>query len=121
MMDSTEPNQGYTAERTDLVRFPIALAAAVDYRGDVTLSITDGSTIEGYVFDLHGDMDTGTIGYMTRDDTSPRQLDTNNILRIDFSGRDMAEGKSFDTWIEKYVKKKLAGEHASIDCESLED
>ena len=121
MTDSTEPNQGYTAERTDHERFPIALAASVDYRGDVTLSIADGSTLEGYVFDLNGDMDTGTIGYMTRDDTIPQRLDTKSILRIHFSGRDMAEGKSFDTWIEKYVQKKLVGELASIECESLED
>lgn len=121
MTDSDAPCQGFTAERTVRDRFATALAAAVDYRGNVTLSMADGSSFEAYVFDLAGDMDTGTIGCMAKDDSTPRRLDTSSIQGIVFSGRDTAEGKSFDTWIKKYVQKKLAGEQANIECDPLED
>jgi hypothetical protein len=48
------------------------------------------------------------------------RIEASRIQAIDFSGRDTAEGKSFDTWIKKYVEKKVAGEMASIECESLD-
>lgn len=121
MMDQGEPGQGFRAKRTDVPTFAAAVAASVDYRGDVTLILEDESTIETYIFDLAGDMDTGSIGCMSKQDEIPTRLDTSRIQEIEFSGRDTAEGKSFDTWIEKYVQKKLAGERASIECDSLED
>jgi hypothetical protein len=43
------------------------------------------------------------------------------ISQVNISGRDMAAGKSFDTWIRKYVEKKIKGEAANIECESLDD
>jgi hypothetical protein len=75
----------------------------------------------GYLFDLTGDIITGNVGFMTKEDTVPRRLSTGTIKSIAFSGRDTAEGKSFDTWIKKYVEKKLAGQKASIECEDLND
>ncbi|MDG2422595.1 MAG: hypothetical protein P8M22_01315 [Phycisphaerales bacterium] len=121
MTESELPRQGYIAERADRETFEAALAAAVEYRGDVTISVADGSVIEGYIFDLTGDIDDGSIGFMTSSDKSPRRLDAGSISRLEFTGKDTAEGKSFETWIEKYVQKKLAGERASIECDSLED
>ena len=101
--------------------FDAALLAAVDYRGDITLAFEDGSTSVGYVSTLEGDSQTGIVGFMTKEDSVPQQLPAASIRSIEFSGRDTAEGKSFDTWIKKYVEKKLAGERASIECESLDD
>jgi outer membrane protein assembly factor BamA len=43
------------------------------------------------------------------------------VRAIEFSGRDTAAGKSFETWMKKYVQKKLAGEEASIRSEPLGD
>ena len=121
MTEAETPRQGFVAERQDAERFEFALNEAVEYRGDVTFTTTDGTTIEGYIFDLTGSVEDGSIGYMTRDDKSPQRMDVTSINSIEFSGKDTAEGKSFETWIEKYVQKKLAGERASIECESLED
>ena len=121
MSEAELPKQGFMAERSDHERFESGLLEAVEYRGDVTITTTDGSTIEGYIFDLTGTVDEGSIGYMTRDDKCPQRMDASSIVRIEFSGKDTAEGKSFETWIEKYVEKKLAGERASIECESLDD
>jgi hypothetical protein len=43
-----------------------------------------------------------------------------DISALTFSGRDTAQGKSFDTWMKKYVQKKMAGESANIESESLD-
>ena len=120
MSESQLPVRGHAADRSDLERLSAALLAAVDYRGDVTLKLTDDSSLEGYLFDLNGDLETGSFGLMTKGQDTPLRIEASRIQAIDFSGRDTAEGKSFDTWIKKYVEKKVAGEMASIECESLD-
>ena len=55
MSEAELPVRGHTADRSDLERLSAALLAAVDYRGDITLILTDESSMEGYLFDLNGD------------------------------------------------------------------
>ncbi len=43
-----------------------------------------------------------------------------DIAEIRFSGRDAAAGRSFESWMRNYVRKKLAGEEASIESEPLD-
>ena len=38
-----------------------------------------------------------------------------DVAAIQFTGRDTAEGRSFETWVRKYVQRKLAGEPANIE------
>jgi hypothetical protein len=116
-----EPAQGMAIDRSDMERFGQALDWAVDYRGDVTLCTTD-QEIECYVFDRlpSPNGESGTIRYMTKADASRIPLSIDQVREIRFSGKDTAAGKSFDRWIQRYIEKKLAGETASIDCESLE-
>ena len=121
MTDTSQPKQGFTSDRSNQTEFAAALAAAVDYRGDVTIVLDDDSEEMGYLFDLTGDVIDGNVGFMTKADTKPRRLSTGTITSITFTGRDTAEGKSFDTWIKKYVEKKLAGQNASIECEDLDE
>jgi hypothetical protein len=115
---STQPAQGMSIERNDAERFEQALHWAVDYRGDVTLC-TEDSEIECFVFDLTAEGDT--LRYMTKQDLTRIPLAVPQIREIRFSGKDTAAGKSFERWIQRYIEKKLAGENASIDCDSLED
>ncbi len=43
------------------------------------------------------------------------------IARLEFSGRDMAAGKTFELWIEKYRASKAAGEkNISLTPEPLD-
>ena len=44
-----------------------------------------------------------------------------DIAELRFTGRDTAAGKSFDTWMKKYVTKKLAGEAANIEADPLDE
>ncbi|MDG2095800.1 MAG: hypothetical protein P8J89_11075 [Phycisphaerales bacterium] len=121
MTNALDPKQGFVSDRTNEAEFAAALAAAVDYRGDVTVTLDNDSEELGYLFDLTGDMHGGNIGFMTKEDSSPRRVSTSTIKSIMFTGRDTAEGKSFDTWIKKYVEKKIAGQKASIECDDLDD
>jgi hypothetical protein len=44
-----------------------------------------------------------------------------NGARIEFTGRDTAAGKSFETWIKNYLARKKAGEkNIALEPEKLE-
>lgn len=92
------------------------LEKAFDYRGDVTITKTDGSKVEGYLFDRrHG---------KTLKDSFVRVIPAtkgggplakisvaySEIAGLAFTGRDTAAGKSWEAWVKKYVEKKAAGE-----------
>lgn len=122
MTGSLRPQQGLSVDRTDAAAFLEALAMALDYRGDVTLTRVDGSQLTGYLYDRQpARREAPPRLRLLPADGSPRvTLSESEIVRIEFSGRDTASGKSFETWMRKYVEKKLAGERAGIESESLE-
>ena len=44
-----------------------------------------------------------------------------DVASLAFTGRDAAEGKSFETWVRKYREKKAAGEkNIRLEPEKLE-
>ena len=90
-----------------------ALEKAFDYRGDVTLTLKDGSKIEGYLFDRRSNgatLDACTAWLYPKDRDEKVIVPYSQIARLEFSGKDTAHGKSFETWIRKYNEKKAAGE-----------
>lgn len=114
--------QGLVASREDERALLDALEKAFDYRGDVTLDLVGGERVTGYIFDrrVGASLAASNIRLM-RDGSDEKVLVTfDRIARLEFSGRDPAAGKSFETWLKKYVEKKLAGERASIESEPLE-
>jgi hypothetical protein len=96
------------------------VARAVDFRGDVTLTTTEGSTIEGYVFDASLEtLDAACIRILPCDGSPRRSIALREIARIDFTGKDAASGKSWENWLRRYAERKLAGQDASIESEPL--
>lgn len=98
-----------------------ALEKAFDFRGDVTLTLASGATIAGYIFDRRrgaslGDSYIRLMGAASDDNVRVSYAD---IRRVEF-GKDAAHGKSFETWIKKYVEKKMKGEKAGIESEVLD-
>jgi hypothetical protein len=88
------------------------LEKAFDYRGDVTITRRDGSSIEGYLFDRR----TGTtladsfVRLIPKEQNEKVSIAYAEITDVAFTGRDTAAGKSWEAWVKKYLQKKAAGE-----------
>ena len=113
---------GQSLDLTDETAAFDILEKAFDYRGDVTLTLKDGRTVAGYLFDRRkgttlADSSIRLMGAASDDKITVRYADVKHIA---FSDRDPAAGKSFETWVKKYIEKKLAGEKASIESDPLE-
>jgi hypothetical protein len=101
----------------------VALEKAFDFRGDVTITKKDGSTIEGYIFDRRTGktLADSTVRLFPKDKDEKVTVSYAEIAGLAFSGRDTAAGKSWETWVKKYQEKKAAGEkNIGIDPEKLD-
>ena len=101
----------------------VAFEKAFDYRGDVTLTLTDGRQVAGYVFDRRTGqtLDDSTVRIIPAAERTKVTIAYSQIAAIAFTGRDTAAGKSFEAWVKKYNEKKAAGEkNIAIVPESLE-
>ncbi len=116
--------QGWIPLLADDAEVRDALEKAFDYRGDVTLTLKDGATIEGYIFDRRSRgaaLDDCIVRLLPKDREDRISVRYSDIARIEFSGRDTAEGKSFEAWVRKYKEKKAGGEkNISLSPESLD-
>ena len=112
--------QGLEVDASDERQLRHAIELAFHYRGDVTIvRRSNGESIEGYLFDRDVRSEPGLVRIMPV--TGGRvTVPLDDIDRLIFSGRDTAAGKSFETWLRKYVERKLSGKAASIDAESLD-
>lgn len=124
MTEPTDYTHGATIDASDPEILRHALEAAFDYRGDVTITRkSDRTSIAGYIFDRTAGRTPATSSVrIIPSDGGPRvAVAYDDIAELRFTGRDTAAGKSFDTWMKKYVQKKLAGEAANIDADPLEE
>jgi hypothetical protein len=100
-----------------------ALEQAFDYRGDVTLTLKDGTTIEGYIFNrLTGaTLADSYVEYYTADVPAKQSTRYSEIARLEFTGKDRAAGKQWEDWIRKYNERKAAGEkNIALNPEALD-
>lgn len=118
--DTTSTLQGWQALLADDAARMDVLEKAFDFRGDVTLTLADGRTVAGYIFDRRKGATPGqsSVRVLTAANDDKLTFGYGEIARVEF-GRDTAAGKSFETWIKKYVEKKMKGEKASIEAEAL--
>ena len=118
-----EDLEGYIPALASPEEITAALEKAFGYRGDVTIHTRQGRIIEGYVFDRGGDghgLENSYVRLYPKDSTEKVRIAYGDITRLEFSGRDAAAGKSFQTWLKKYQEKKAAGEtNIRIDPDPL--
>jgi hypothetical protein len=88
------------------------LEKAFDYRGDVTITRKDGSTVEGYIFDRRAaaTLSQSLIRLFPKGEPVKISIPYSEIASLAFTGRDTAAGKSWEAWLRKYWEKKAAGE-----------
>jgi hypothetical protein len=115
--------EGWIPELANEEDLRAALEKAFDYRGDITITLKDGSKVEGYVFDRRNGatLDSSVIRLLPKNGSEKVVISYAQIAALAFSGRDTAAGKSWEAWLRKYWEKKAAGEQGiGIDPEALE-
>jgi hypothetical protein len=119
--------EGWIPELASEAEVREALEKAFDYRGDVTVTRKDGSTIEGYLYDRRSEPTLEAS--LVRIIPTPKagvpvervMVSYADIAALQFTGRDTAAGKTFEAWIKKYWEKKAAGEtNIQIEPEALD-
>lgn len=99
-----------------------AIEKAFDYRGDVTITRQDGSKIEGYVFDrtFGKSLRDSAVRLFPKDRAEKLAIPFTDIMGVEFTGRDTAEGKSWEAWMRQYHAKRAAGEKTDLEPEALD-
>ena len=88
------------------------LEKAFDYRGDVTITLRNGTAVEGYIFDrrVGATLADSCVRLFPKGDPKKITVPYSEIVSLSFTGRDTAAGKSWEAWLRKYWEKKAAGE-----------
>jgi len=89
-----------------------ALDKALDYRGDITLTLKNGERIEAFIFNCQTGptLADSFLQYYTPSSNEKRKVSYADIARVEFSGKDRAAGKHWEDWVKAYNEKKAAGE-----------
>jgi hypothetical protein len=116
--------QGWVPQLASEEEIRTAFEKAFDYRGDLTITLKDGQTVEGYIFDRRANsprLSECVVRMMPKDRPGKVAIAYSDIAALAFTGRDSAAGKSFEAWVKKYKEKKAAGEkNIGIEPESLD-
>jgi hypothetical protein len=115
--------EGSVAALDDQEQLRAALEQAFDYRGDVRITRRDGSQVEGYIFDRRpgSSLADSYVRLMPKEGGAKISISYLDVAGLAFSGRDMAAGKNWETWVRNYWQRKAAGEtNISLQPEKLE-
>ncbi len=116
--------EGYIPSLATPAEIRDAFDKAFDVRGDLTITLKTGDTIEGYVFDRRAesaDLSECTVRLFPKNSPDKMSIRYSDIAALSFTGKDSAAGKSFEAWVKKYNEKKAAGEkNIGIDAEPLD-
>jgi hypothetical protein len=84
-----------------------AIDKAFDYRGDVTLTLHN-ETVEGYMFNRDAKASPPRIEVFIKGSDQPRIIPYADVMAIAFTGKDTADGKSWDAWVSKKESERQA-------------
>jgi hypothetical protein len=85
-----------------------AVEQAFDYRGDVTLELTSGTTVEGYLFNRTASGPHPVLQLFLKGSTEVRVVPYADVAAIAFTGKDTASGKSWEAWVSKKESQRRA-------------
>lgn len=84
-----------------------AVELAFDYRGDITVALTSGERIVGYLFNREATGPRPTL-QLYPESGGMRQIAYAEVASIAFSGEDTASGKSWEAWVTKKESERRA-------------
>lgn len=90
--------------------------AAFDYRGDVTLELRSGETIEGFLFNRESTASPPTVQIFPNGKEGIRQVPYAEVTTIAFTGKDTASGKSWEAWVAKKAPQRRAEAQEAADA-----
>jgi hypothetical protein len=99
-----------------------AFEKAFDYRGDIAITLKDGSRLEGYVFDRRPgtSLETSFVKLYPVNSDQKLSISYAEIARLEF-GKDRAAGKHWEAWLKKYRESKAAGvKNIGIEPDALD-
>ena len=85
-----------------------ALDKALDYRGDITVTLQDGTKKVVYVFNKETKKGEPYIDVFPAEKDEKEKIYFKDIAGLFFSGVDTAAGKSWAVWMAKYKAKEEA-------------
>ena len=116
--------EGYVPSLATADEIRAAFDKAFDFRGDLTITLKTGDSVEGYVFDRRAesaDLSQCVVRMFPKNSAEKIAIRYSDIAALAFTGKDSAAGKSFEAWVKKYNEKKARGEkNIGIDAEPLE-
>ena len=80
---------------------------AFDYRGDVSITLRN-EQIEGYIFNREPKAIPPRIEVFIKGSDQPRISPYADVMAIAFTGKDTADGKSWDAWVSKKEHERQA-------------
>jgi hypothetical protein len=109
--DSLEGRVFRPATHAELVE---AIEQAFDYRGDVSLQLASGQTVEGYVSNRDSHAARPFLQIFSKDESGLRSIRYADVQAIGFTGKDTASGKSWEAWVtKKEAQRRAETEEAS--------
>ena len=84
-----------------------AIDKAFDYRGDVTLTLSNGP-LECFIFNRDASEKPPRIEVFVKGQEAPLVIPYSDIQAIAFTGRDTADGKSWAAWVSKKDTERAA-------------
>jgi len=74
----------------------------------VTITLTSGETVEGYMSNRDTDVPNPYIEMWVKGSDEPKQFLYPDITAIAFTGKDPASGKSWQAWVSKKESERKA-------------
>ncbi len=97
-----------------------AIDQAFDYRGDITLTLFNGTILEGYIFNRTARPPHPHIQMFLKGDEKQTIVPYSDIQSIAFSGKDTADGKSWQSWMDKKdAERQAEAERIKAENEKL--
>jgi hypothetical protein len=95
-----------------------AIDKAFDYRGDVTITLRN-EQVEGYIFNRDVKARPPRIEVFIKGSEESRIIPCDDITAIAFTGKDTADGKSWDAWVsKKESERKAEAERIKAEAEA---
>jgi hypothetical protein len=108
MSENDKSLEGWAPAITDAATLAEVVEHAFDYRGDITLDLDDGRSVDGYLFNRNRDVAEPFVQLFERGEATPSTIPYVRIRAIRFTGKDTAAGNSYAAWLRLRQAAKAA-------------